>query len=299
MDRPKSFKIYMKEIENNKPLSRDEELKIIKKIKKGNRKALNTLIKANLRFVVNVAYKYKGHGVPVLDLINEGNIGLIEAANSFKDKNIKFISYAVWNIRKYMIQCIAKQSHVVKLSPHFPLFEKNIKIFINNFEQKHQRYPSIKEISDNLKIKEKRIVNTIKIGRNDVSFDKSISEDNNNNTLMDIFTNQNKELIENNIYINLYKEELIEFLNILPEKKRLVIIMYYGLEDNKSMYYEDIANILNITPERARQRKNEAIKDLRAEYNKRELNGNSMVIELRSKYLKERSRIEKLLGKNI
>lgn len=258
-----SLSIYLKEIGKNEGLSAAEEAKVAARIRVGDQKAFEKLVKANLRFVVSVARNYQNQGLPLSDLINEGNLGLIRAAKRFDEKkNFKFISYAVWWIRQAILQALAEQSRIIKLPLNRVGTIHKIGKTQSKLEQKLKRMPNSNEIAKELELKEKEINDTIKIGNSHVSFDAPVLSEN-DSKLIDIFVDNNQEAPDYNLMEWSMKHELNKSLEILTDREQDVLKMYFGIGDGITHTLEEIGNRFNLTRERARQIKEKAIKRLK------------------------------------
>ena len=233
------------------------------KIKKGDILAQEKLIKANLRFVVSVAKQYQNQGLSLPDLINEGNMGLIKAAENFDEtRGFKFISYAVWWIRQSILQALAEYSRIIRLPiSQLNLFSK-INKEISNFEQKNERLPSVDELSDILDVSSERIIDILNCSKKYTSIDMPVLDDSETN-LSDLIISDDDKFSDS----KLINESLIKELNIilnstLSEQELKVIKMFFGFE-NKEKSLDEIGIKLNLTKERVRQIKNNAIFKLR------------------------------------
>jgi len=254
-----SLAIYLREIGKNKNLTSAEEADVAIKIHNGNPRALEKLVKANLRFVVSVARNYQNQGLPLSDLINEGNLGLIRAAKRFDEKkNFKFISYAVWWIRQAILQALAEQSRIIKLPLNRVGTIHKIGKTQGRLEQKFKRLPNTKEIACELNINEKDVKDTIRIGNTHMSLDAPI-QDGQDSKLMDVFVDDNQELPDDNVYESSLKAEVNKTLDTLSERERKVLVMYFGIGDEAAHTLEEIGQRFRLTRERARQIKEKAI----------------------------------------
>lgn len=254
-----SLAIYLKEIGKNKNLTPAEEAEVAIRIRKGDQKALEQLVKANLRFVVSVARNYQNQGLPLSDLINEGNLGLIRAGKRFDEKkNFKFISYAVWWIRQAILQALAEQSRIIKLPLNrvgtiHKIGKTQIKL-----EQQFRRTPNVREIAQELNINESDVKETIKIGNNHMSLDAPIQEGQ-ESKLMDVFIDYNQEQPDQEILDTSLRDEIDKTLDTLTERERKVLQLYFGIGDESAHTLEEIGQRFNLTRERARQIKEKAI----------------------------------------
>jgi RNA polymerase primary sigma factor len=255
--------LYLKEIGRSNTLTSEEEALTTEKIRQGDRKALDKLVKANLRFVVSVAHNYQHQGLPLSDLINEGNIGLIRAAKRFDEKkNFKFISYAVWWIRQAILQALAEQSRIVKLPLNRVGTIHKIGKAQCKLEQKYCRKPAMAEIAFELKINEQEICETIKIGNSSLSLDSPVISDE-DSKFMDFMHNSEQESTDAGITEISLQEEISETLDTLSPREKEVITLYFGIGGKTALTLEEIGERFNLTRERARQIKEKALKRLK------------------------------------
>ncbi len=266
-----SLSIYLKEIGKNEKLSPAAEAEVAEKIHTGDKRALDTLIKANLRFVVSVARNYQNQGLPLTDLINEGNLGLIRAAKRFDEKkNFKFISYAVWWIRQAILQTLSEHSRIIKLPLNRVNTIHKIGKAQGRLEQRLKRLPNNEELAQELNIQEKDINETIKIGNSHISLDAPMLEDQ-DSKLLDILIDKNQEQPDEWVMDNAFKRDVDKTLSVLTERERQVIEMYFGIGDQSVHTLEEIGNRFSLTRERARQIKEKAINRLRCSINSKTL----------------------------
>lgn len=258
-----SLALYLKEIGKNKSLTLEEESKLAVKIRKNDRKALEKLVKANLRFVVSVARNYQNQGLPLSDLINEGNLGLIRAAKRFDEKkNFKFISYAVWWIRQAILQALAEQSRIIKLPLNRVGTIHKIGKMQSKLEQKYRRLPNVEEIAAELKIDESEVQETIKIGNSHMSLDAPLQHGE-DSKLLDILQDEDQEQPDNGLMEISLQEEISKTLETLSEREREVVRLYFGIGEETSHTLEEIGQRFNLTRERARQIKEKALRRLK------------------------------------
>ena len=253
---------YLQEIGREDLITVEEEVELAQRIKKGDRKALDKLTKANLRFVVSVAKQYQNQGLSLPDLINEGNVGLIKAAEKFDEtRGFKFISYAVWWIRQSILQALAEQSRIVRL----PLTQvgslNKISKALSKFEQEHERRPSSEELAKELGVDEGKISDTLKVGGRHISVDAPFVEGE-ENSLLDVLQDSNspnadKELIDESL-----AKEIDRSLATLTERESDIIKMFFGI-GYQEMTLEEIGDKFGLTRERVRQIKEKAIRRLR------------------------------------
>jgi RNA polymerase primary sigma factor len=253
---------YLQEIGHEELVTVDEEVELAQRIRKGDRKALEKLTKANLRFVVSVAKQYQNQGLSLPDLINEGNLGLIKAAEKFDEtRGFKFISYAVWWIRQSILQAIAEQSRIVRLPLNQVGSVNKINRALNKFEQENERRPSIDEIAANVDLPEDKIVDAMKVNTRHISMDAPFI-DGEDNSLLDILPNNDSPMADNELVIESLRNEINRALATLNERERNVIEAFFGI-NQPEMTLEEIGDKYGLTRERVRQIKEKAIRRLR------------------------------------
>lgn len=256
-----SLEKYLSEIAKEEMITVEEEVQLAQKIKKGDQKALERLVKANLRFVVSVAKQYQHQGLSLPDLINEGNVGLIKAAQKFDEtKGFKFISYAVWWIRQSILQAIAEQSRIVRLPLNKIGTLNKIHKAFNQLEQEFQRTPLADEISKIVDIPEDKIASTLSMSGRPVSVDAPLIEGE-ESSLLDLMENKDSPMADIELVIESLKKEIQRTLSTLSEKERCVIEMFYGL-GKKEMSLEEIGQEIGLSRERTRQIKENALRRL-------------------------------------
>ncbi len=253
---------YLQEIGHEELLSVDEEVELAQKIRKGDRKALDKLTKANLRFVVSVAKQYQNQGLSLPDLINEGNVGLIKAAEKFDEtRGFKFISYAVWWIRQSILQAIAEQSRIVRLPLNQVGSVNKINRELNKFEQEYERRPSMNEIADRIDLPEEKIADAMKVNTHHVSVDAPFSESE-DGSLLDVLPSTDIPSADNELEKESLREEIVRALDLLNEKERTIVTAFFGI-GKQEMTLEEIGVKYGLTRERVRQIKEKAIRRLR------------------------------------
>ncbi len=258
-----SLGLYLRDIARHKALSAPEEAETARRIRKGDQKAVEKLIKANLRFVVSVARNYQNQGMPLSDLINEGNLGLIRAAYRFDEKkNFKFISYAVWWIRQAILQGLADHSRIVKVPLNRVATIHKVGKVRARLEQKYRRLPNDSEVADELEMSESDVTNTMKISNRHASLDAPI-KDENAGTLIDVLPNEDQIDSDNTAEKKSINKEIEKVLGILTERERNVVRMYFGIGEETSYTLEEIGKQSDITRERVRQIKDAALKKLK------------------------------------
>lgn len=259
-----SLEKYLQEIGKVELITPEEEVQLAIRIKQGDLKALDRLTKANLRFVVSVAKQYQNQGLSLPDLINEGNLGLIKAAQRFDEtRGFKFISYAVWWIRQSILQALAEQSRIVRLPLNKVGLTNRINKAFQQLEQEYEREPSAEELAEMLELDTEEVAATLSMSSRHVSMDSPIS-DGEDSTLVDVMFNPNAELADENI-INKesLKKEIERSLNTLTERQQEVIRYFFGIGIDHPMSLEDIGERFCLTRERVRQIKDKAITKLR------------------------------------
>ncbi|MDO5575443.1 MAG: RNA polymerase sigma factor RpoD/SigA [Fibrobacter sp.] len=258
-----SLGLYLKEIGKTRSLSIEEEADLAVRIRKGEKKALEKLVKANLRFVVSVARNYQNQGLPLNDLINEGNLGLIRAAKRFDEKkNFKFISYAVWWIRQAILQALAEQSRIIKLPLNRVGTIHKIGKMQSKLEQKYRRLPNVHELATELDIDEAEIHETLKIGNTHVSLDAPLQQGE-DSRLIDILQDEDQERPDSGLMEVSLQDEVTKTLETLSEREKEVVRLYFGIGEETSHTLEEIGQRFNLTRERARQIKEKALKRLK------------------------------------
>ena len=254
---------YLQEIGKVELLTAEEEIELAIKIKEGDKKALEKLTKANLRFVVSVAKQYQNQGLSLGDLINEGNLGLIKAGKRFDEtRGFKFISYAVWWIRQSILQALAEQSRIVRLPLNRVGALNKIGKAYSNLEQEFEREPSAEELANELDMDVKEVSDTLKISSKHVSVDAPFSQGE-ENRLLDVIKNDEQPSPDYMLLSESLKTEIASALSTLPEREAEVLRLYYGIETEHSMTLEEIGEKFNLTRERVRQIKEKAIRRLR------------------------------------
>ncbi|HNR19806.1 MAG: RNA polymerase sigma factor RpoD/SigA [Bacteroidetes bacterium] len=258
-----SFEKYLQEIGKEELLTANEEVDLARRIKAGDQRALEKLVRANLRFVVSVAKQYQSQGLSLPDLINEGNLGLIKAAKRFDEtRGFKFISYAVWWIRQSIMQALAEQARIVRLPLNQIGAANKVKKAFSNLEQKYEREPTADELAKELDLDTERISYTMKMPGRHVSMDAPFvaGED---NTLLDVLTNPDAPYADSTLMAESLHKEINRSLATLPERESDVIRLFYGIGVEHGLSLEEIGEKFDLTRERVRQLKEKAIKTLR------------------------------------
>jgi RNA polymerase primary sigma factor len=257
---------YLHEIGKVQLITAEEEVGLAKKIKQGDAAALERLINANLRFVVSVAKQYQNQGLSLPDLINEGNLGLIKAAQRFDEtRGFKFISYAVWWIRQSILQALAEQARIVRL----PLNKIGSINKVNNtfarLEQEFQREPTSNEIADILDMAPKEVKEALKVSSRHVSMDAPLKADE-ENTLYDVLLSSDASSPDSQLLDDSLRREIERSLSTLSAREADIVKLYYGLNGEPPYSLEEIGKLFNLTRERVRQIKEKAIKRLKHTY---------------------------------
>ncbi|MEP7164574.1 MAG: RNA polymerase sigma factor RpoD/SigA, partial [Ferruginibacter sp.] len=259
-----SLEKYLQEIGKVELISPEEEVKLAVLIKKGDQAALEKLTKANLRFVVSVAKQYQNQGLTLPDLINEGNLGLIKAAQRFDEtRGFKFISYAVWWIRQSILQALAEQSRIVRLPLNKVGLTNRISKAFSQLEQEFEREPTPEELAFLLDIDAEEVAATLGVAARHISMDQPLF-DGEEGTLIDVLINHNALSTDNNLaVIASLQTEIERSLSTLTERQKEVIRFFFGIGIDHPLSLEDIGERFNLTRERVRQIKDKAITKLR------------------------------------
>ncbi|MCU4156041.1 sigma-70 family RNA polymerase sigma factor [Carboxylicivirga sp. A043] len=257
---------YLHEIGKVKLLNADEEVVLAKKIRQGDNKALERLINANLRFVVSVSKQYQNQGLSLPDLINEGNLGLIKAAQRFDEtRGFKFISYAVWWIRQSILQALAEQARIVRLPLNKIGSINKVNNAFSRLEQDFQREPTADEIAQILEIAPKEVKEALKVSSRHVSMDAPLKKDE-DNTLYDVLLSNDSLSPDTHLLDDSLRQEIDRSLATLSTRESDIIKLYYGLSGEPPYSLEEIGKLFNLTRERVRQIKEKAIKRLKNTY---------------------------------
>ncbi len=260
-----SLEMYLHEISKVRLITINDEIQLARKIKNGDRKSLEILINANLRFVVSVAKQYQNQGLSLADLINEGNLGLIKAAKRYDEtRGFKFISYAVWWIRQAILQAVAEQSRIVRLPLNKISSITKISKAYTILEQNFQREPLAEEIAELLNLQDEIVKEALLTMSFHLSLDAPLGDNENEEyTFYDLLSNQ-EQLIPDGFLINQsLKIEISRVLEMLPEREKVILRYYYGLIGDFPLSVYEISNVLGITRERVRQLKDKAIQKLK------------------------------------
>lgn len=257
-----AFERYLQDISKEEMVSTDEEVELAKRIRQGDKDALERLVKANLRFVVSVAKQYQGQGLELTDLINEGNVGLINAAMKFDEtRGFKFISYAVWWVRQSILQALADKSRLVRLPLNQIGYVSKVNHFYHDFMQKNNRAPSLDEVADALGMEKSKVNAALLTSGKHISMNAPLIDDE-DSCLLDLLTNDDKGNADSSLISDSLKEEVHHALDLLPERESQVIRMYFGI-NTPELSLEEIGEKLNLSRERVRQIKEKALTLLR------------------------------------
>ena len=253
---------YLQEIGHEELLTTDQEVELAQRIRKGDKRALEKLTKANLRFVVSVAKQYQNQGLSLPDLINEGHVGLIKAAEKFDEtRGFKFISYAVWWIRQSILQAIAEQSRLVRLPLNQVGSVNKIARELSRFEQEHERKPSVDEIAERVDLPEDKIADAMKANSRHVSMDAPIA-DGEDSSMIDFLSGDSSNT-DRELAIESLKAEVSRILKVLTDKEQKVLRAFFGIDGSPEMTLDEIGEKYNLTRERVRQIKEKALRRLR------------------------------------
>ena len=259
-----SLEKYLAEIGKIDMITPEEEAVLAKRIREGDTVALDTLTKANLRFVVSVAKQYQGHGLTLSDLINEGNVGLIKAAKKFDEtKGFKFISYAVWWIRQSIMLGIVEHSRLIRLPLNKAGNVSKVNKLTSQFEQEFERDPTPEEIADTLHLKDDDVRDIIASNIRHISMDAPLGNDGDDGSMADILADTGEDTPDSGLVSESLREEIASALKVLSEREAEVVAAYYGISGYPSMTVEEIAKKFNLSRERVRQIKERAIRRLR------------------------------------
>ncbi len=253
---------YLQEIGREDLITVEEEVELAQAIKKGDRQALEKLTRANLRFVVSVAKQYQNQGLSLPDLINEGNLGLIKAAEKFDEtRGFKFISYAVWWIRQSILQALAEQSRIVRLPLNQVGSLNKISKAFQKFEQENERRPSAEELAHELDLSVDKVTDSLKVSGRHISMDAPFVEGE-DNSLLDVLVNDDAPIADRTLINESLQKEIDRALSTLTERESDIIKMFFGI-GCQEMTLEEIGDKFQLTRERVRQIKEKAIRRLR------------------------------------
>jgi RNA polymerase primary sigma factor len=255
---------YLQDIGREDLITAEQEVELAKKIKAGDQLALEKLTRANLRFVVSVAKQYQNQGLTLPDLINEGNLGLIKAAQKFDEtRGFKFISYAVWWIRQSILQALAEQARIVRLPLNQVGSLNKINKAFSKLEQEYERAPSAEELAEALEVPEDKIKESLNVSGRHVSMDAPLTTNEDGGTLMDVMANNDAPKTDQALMAESLQKEIERSLSTLTDKEREIIRLFFGIGMNHGLTLEEIGSKFNLTRERVRQIKEKAIRRLR------------------------------------
>ena len=266
-DRGSGLDRYLADIAKEELLTAEEEVELAQRIKAGDQAALDKLVRANLRFVVSVAKQYQNQGLSLQDLIDEGNVGLVKAAQRFDEtRGFKFISYAVWWIRQSILQAVAEQARIIRLPMNQVGALAKAKKAIALLEQKLQRRPTIKEIADAIDFPEDKVEQLLNLGARHMSTDAPLDDEEDANFL-DIYVQDEQKLADEAVEQESSSKAINRSLNMLTDKERAIVSMYFGVGTPREYTLEEISMKLGLSRERTRQVRDRALKRLRMEPN--------------------------------
>jgi RNA polymerase primary sigma factor len=260
-----SLQRYLREVSKLDMISSKEEELLTRRIKKGDQKAIEQLVKANLRFVVSVAKQYQYQGLPLSDLINEGNVGLIKAATRFDEtRGFKFISYAVWWIRQNIMQAIAENGKLIRLPMNkFNLFAR-VRSESEQFEQTYEREPSTEELADTLHLEESDINDAMSVSQPHVSVDAQFADS--EQTLCDVIVNSNAEMADRALHHESLRTDVQNVLKILSTRQKEIICYLYGIGTEQTLSLDDLGSKYNLSRERVRQIRDKALSKIKSHH---------------------------------
>ena len=258
---------YLSDIAKEALLTTDEEVELAQRIKAGDQAALDKMVRANLRFVVSVAKQYQNQGLSLQDLIDEGNLGLVKAAQRFDEtRGFKFISYAVWWIRQSILQAVAEQARIIRLPMNQVGALAKVKKAVSLLEQKLERRPTLKEIAEEVNMPEEKVDQLLSLNSRAVSTDAPLDDEDDANFL-DVYVNEDEAKTDSVVEQESTSRAIRRSLDMLNEKERTIISMYFGLGTSREYSLEEIAMKLNISRERTRQIRDRALRRLKSEPN--------------------------------
>jgi RNA polymerase primary sigma factor len=260
-----SLQRYLREVSKLDMISSKEEELLTRRIKKGDQKAIEQLVKANLRFVVSVAKQYQYQGLPLSDLINEGNVGLIKAATRFDEtRGFKFISYAVWWIRQNIMQAIAENGKLIRLPMNkFNLFAR-VRSESEQFEQTYEREPSTGELADSLHLEESDINDAMNVSQPHVSVDAQFADS--EQTLCDVIVNSNAEMADRALHHESLRTDVQNVLKILSTRQKEILCSLYGIGTEQTLSLDDLGSKYNLSRERVRQIRDKALSKIKSHH---------------------------------
>lgn len=258
-----SIEKYLEEIGGYSPLPPEDEVRLAREIRRNNPRALDQLVKANLRFVISVAKEYQGQGLPLQDLISEGNLGLIKAAQRFDEtRGFKFISYAVWWIRQSILQALAEQSRVVRLPLNRVGAINKVGRALEKLEKEFGREPSMEEVAEKMELTAYDVADVLKTSARHLSLDEPFKEEE-GNSLLDVIESDRYAPPDDDLMKESLQEEVTKVLSTLKPREAEIIKLYFGLGGDRPLTLEEIGEHFKLTRERVRQIKEKALRRLR------------------------------------
>ncbi len=258
-----SLERYLQEISHIPLLTLGEEVELTRRVREGDHEALNKLVKSNLRFVVKIAKEYQNQGLPLIDLIHEGNLGLIKATNRFDETlGFRFISYAVWWIRQSILQALAEHARIVRLPLNRVGLINKVNIIVQELAQQYDREPNSEEISKILEVSGEEVAEALNSSNFYLSIDQPIRSDDESN-MKDFLSNPNSQMPDASLIKDSLKEEIRRVLKTLSSREEEIIKMYFGIDYERPLTLEEIGERLKLTRERVRQIKEKALIRLR------------------------------------
>ena len=263
---------YLQEIGKIELLTPQQEAEFATQIQQGNQRAKDQLVRANLRFVVSVAKQYQGNGLSLADLVNEGNIGLLKAAEKFDvTRGFKFISFAVWWIRQNILQAISEHSRMIRIPMNKMTARKQVQYKMQELEQKLNRQPSADELADALEMTADEVRDLLKLNDHHTSLDAPMSQED-DGSLLDTLENENANSSDDKVeYTESLNRELHRSMQVLNERQQLTLRYYFGIGVDNPLSIDDISRKFDLTPERVRQIKEKALIKLRGTRNVKQL----------------------------
>jgi RNA polymerase primary sigma factor len=259
----RSLEKYLQEIGNYSPLPAEQEVLLAKRIKKQDKDALDHLVRSNLRFVVSVAKEYQNQGLPIEDLINEGNLGLLKAAARFDEtRGYKFISYAVWWIRQSILQALAEQSRIVRLPLNRVGAINKVGRALDNLGREFEREPSLDELAEHMEMTSTEVGEVLKIATRHISLDAPFQQGDGNN-LLDVIQSDGLPSPEINLMSESLRLDIDKVLHTLTTREAIIVKMYFGIDEDRPLTLEEIGEKFELTRERVRQIKEKALRKLR------------------------------------
>jgi RNA polymerase primary sigma factor len=262
----KALEKYLNDISKEEMIGIDEEIRLTRRIKEGDQEALDRMVKANLRFVVSVAKQYQGQGLPLVDLISEGNAGLIKAAKKFDEtRGFKFISYAVWWIRQSILDALSDKGRIIRIPLNQVSTLNKINKAFSKLEQELDRSPTLEEIAQELDLPEDKVRNTFFTSRNHVSYDAPMGGDSENSSMIDIISDTETSPTDLITSQDSLRTDLERALNLLEPKSKDIIKMLYGIGRSHPISLEEVGKKYSLSSERVRQIKEKSIRKLRSQ----------------------------------